>query len=95
MEKDKLKNKIFINDIEKGSNWPRHIDSVCEGLISMSLSKGDHIRLEPFTENGESNCKVDEFYYSNYIVDKMCKVVKKTWNGECYTAIEIYLQSID
>lgn len=90
MEKHNLKHKIFI-DNKLVDNRKGNVQAICGGLLELSVSSGDTIRLEPFTEN--KGDYTDYYHGHEYTVVKVVKVVKETWNSSVYHSIEVYLKS--
>ena len=81
-----VKNKIIINGELQVS---KNIEDMADDLIKMNVVKGDLIRFEPFTENDGDYS--EPFHGTEFTVEKVVKVLKKTWNSSHFNAIEIYL----
>ena len=84
-----IKSKLFIHDeIVQGEE----IQGLCDALLSMGLATGECVRLEPFTENEHDEVSVASHENVEFTVIKIVKVLKKTWGGAFYKAIEIHLE---
>jgi hypothetical protein len=83
-----LINKERVSALE---NWE---DAIVRGFMETNVSKGDIIKLKPFTSNAHSKICTDPVWNGGYEVSHIIRTTTMGWNGTVVIDLEYHLQRI-